>query len=399
MKNKYILKISFKNLFSNRLRTFLTLGGVVIGVGSIVFLVSLGFGLQRLVTSEVATMEEMKTININPGGSEILRLNGEVEEKLTSIDSVVESGKVINVAGRARYQSSVIDAVAYGVDDRYLGFENFRVSEGRMFSSQDAREVVVNRSALNLLGIEENQESMIDQTVKFDFIITTELLDGDSKVVISEEELKIVGIEDSTKTPTVYLPLQFLEENKVSYYSGIKLKVDDPENVTEIRDTIENMGYKTEYVGDTVSQIDQVFDIFKVVLAGFGGIAMVVAALGMFNTLTVSLLERIREVGLLKALGMSRADIRKLFLTEALLIGIGGGLMGLVLGLLVGNILNYSINALAEASGAMSVNFFYMPWTFALGMALFSVFIGIITGIYPAQRAVKINALDALRYE
>jgi ABC-type antimicrobial peptide transport system permease subunit len=119
----------------------------------------------------------------------------------------------------------------------------------------------------------------------------------------------------------------------------------------------------------------------------------------MFNTLTVSLLERIREVGLLKALGMSRADIRKLFLSEAMIIGIGGGLMGLILGLLVGYILNYSINALAIASGASPVDFFYMPWYFAVGMAIFSIIIGLLTGIYPAQRAVKINALDALRYE
>lgn len=399
MKNSYILKISLKNLFSNRLRTFLTLGGVIIGVGSIVFLVSLGFGLQRLVTSEVATMEEMKTVTINPGDSEILRLNGEAIEKIKGVEGVEQVGKMINVASRVRHQSSVIDAVAYAIDNDYLGLENIKVTEGRMFSAQDAREVVVNRSALNLLGVEENQETMLDRTVKFDFIITSKLLDQDSKKILAEEDLTIVGIEDSTDTPTVYLPYQFLEENDVNYSSTIKLKADNQDQVTEIRDGIENMGYKTEYVGDTVNQIDQVFDIFKIVLAAFGSIAMVVAALGMFNTLTVSLLERIREVGLLKALGMSRADIRKLFLTEALLIGVGGGLMGLLLGLLVGNILNYAINALAQASGAMMVDFFYMPWTFAVGMALFSVFIGIVTGIYPAQRAVKINALDALRYE
>jgi putative ABC transport system permease protein len=399
MRNKYLYKISLKNLFANRLRTYLTLGGVIIGVGSIVFLVSLGFGLQRLVTSEVATLEEMKVANVNPGDSEILRLNGEATEKISTIAGVNKVGKMINVASRANYQSSVIDTVAYGIDNEYLNLEGIKADIGRMFSSQEAEEVVANRTVLNLLGVEENQETMIDKTIKFDFIITSELLDKDSKKVVTGKELKIVGIEDNKGTPTIYLPIEFLKAQGVGYYSGLKLQSENPDQVPGIRDAVENMGYKTEYVGDTVTQIDQVFDIFKVVLAGFGSVAMVVAALGMFNTLTVSLLERIREVGLLKALGMSRADIRKLFLSEAMIIGIGGGLMGLILGLLVGYILNYSINALAIASGASPVDFFYMPWYFAVGMAIFSIIIGLLTGIYPAQRAVKINALDALRYE
>jgi putative ABC transport system permease protein len=399
MRNKYLYKISLKNLFANRLRTYLTLGGVIIGVGSIVFLVSLGFGLQRLVTSEVATLEEMKVANVNPGDSEILRLNGEATEKISTIAGVNKVGKMINVASRANYQSSVIDTVAYGIDNDYLNLEGIKADLGRMFSSQEAEEVVVNRTVLNLLGVEENQETMIDKTIKFDFIITSELLDKDGKKVVTGKELKIVGIEDNEGTPTIYLPIEFLKAQGIGYYSGLKLQSENPDQVPGIRDAVENMGYKTEYVGDTVTQIDQVFDIFKVVLAGFGSVAMVVAALGMFNTLTVSLLERIREVGLLKALGMSRADIRKLFLSEAMIIGIGGGLMGLILGLLVGYILNYSINALAIASGASPVDFFYMPWYFAVGMAIFSIIIGLLTGIYPAQRAVKINALDALRYE
>jgi len=395
----YILKLSFRNLISNRLRTYLTIGGVIIGVGSIVFLVSLGFGLQKLVTSEVATLEEMKIIDVNPGNSEILRLNSEATEKISSIAGVEKVGKMINVASRANYQSSVIDTVAYGIDNEYLNLENTKADIGRMFSSQEAKEVVVNRTVLNLLGLEDDQETILDRTIKFDFIITSELLEQEGKKVVSSKEMKIVGIESDEGTPTLYLPIDFLKNQGIKYYSGVKLQTENSDQITGVREAIENMGYKTKYVGDTVTQINQVFDIFKVILIGFGSVAMVVAALGMFNTLTVSLLERVREVGLLKSLGMTKEDIRKLFLAESLIIGVGGGFFGLALGLIVGIILNYSINLIAQASGAMTVDFFYLPWHFAVGMAVFSIFLGVVTGLYPAKKAVNINPLDALRYE
>ncbi len=399
MRLGYIIKLSFKNLVSNRLRTYLTIGAVLIGIGSIVFLVSLGFGLQRLVTSEVATLEEMKIIDVSPGDSEILRLSDQSLEIIGSNDLIESFGKMINVAGRAGYRDSVIDTVVYGIDNNYLNLKNIKIKEGRIFASQDSKEVVVNKTVLNLLGVEQNQESMIGKEVVFDFIITSELLDKEGREVIEGETFEIVGIEDVNKTPAIYLPIKYFEDKQISYYSDLKVKVSNSDDVKAVRESIETAGYKTEYVGDTVTQINQVFDIFKVVLAGFGGVAMVVAALGMFNTLTVSLLERIREVGLLKTLGMSKRDIRNLFLSEALIIGVGGGLMGLILGLLIGNGLNYIINVLAEASGASTVAFFYMPWYFAVGMALFSVILGIVTGIYPAKRAVRVSALDALRYE
>ncbi len=396
MKLRYLMKISLKNLFSNRMRTFITLGGVIIGVGSIVFLVSLGFGLQRLVTGQVATLDEMKIVDVTPGDSEILRLGEEQTEKIEGISNVDKSGKMINTATRIHYESSVTDGVAYGVDNEYIGLSGIKADKGRIFSSQEADEIVVNRAILNLLNTDE---SIIGKTLKFDFIITSELLDKDGKKLIGEKELTVVGVEETINTPTVYLPISILKDGGAKYLSSVKVQVQEKEQAEQVRGVIENMGFRTEYVGDTVNQIDQVFDIFKIVLAAFGTVALVVAALGMFNTLTVSLLERIREVGLLKALGMSRSDIRKLFLSEALVIGVGGGLLGIVFGLLVGFILNYAINALAQASGADPVTFFYTPWYFAVGIGVFSVFLGVITGIYPAYRAVKINALDALRYE
>ena len=139
--------------------------------------------------------------------------------------------------------------------------------------------------------------------------------------------------------------------------------------------------------------------MFRASLAAFGLIALVVAALGTFNTLTISLLERTREVGLFKALGMDNKSIYKLFISEALIIGVLGGVIGLIIGGSLAEFINWILKMLAMRAGAEPLNVFVTPWSFALLVATFSVLVGFLTGWYPARRAVKINPLDALRYE
>jgi ABC-type antimicrobial peptide transport system permease subunit len=159
------------------------------------------------------------------------------------------------------------------------------------------------------------------------------------------------------------------------------------------------MGLKTQYVGDTVSQINQVFGIFRAVLAAFGVITLIVAILGMFNTLTISLLERIKEVALMKMLGMRRKDINSIFLTESVLLGLAGGIFGMLLGVLAGKIVNLILNHYARNMGGEAVTVFYSPVIFIVAIVAVSILVGFLTGIYPARRAVKVKALDVLRYE
>jgi putative ABC transport system permease protein len=400
MKIKYLIKISLRNLSANRLRTVLTLSGVIIGIAAIVFLVSLGFGLQRLVTSEVATMEQMGIIDITTGESKIVELNDDSKKRIEGVDNIDQVASMVNIAARIYYQSSAIDGVVYGTDSEYLELGRIKVDSGQLFSSQEADEVIVNRATLNLLGLEKDQADIVGQNLALDLIIPADLLGKDKeKKVIEGRELTVVGVIETDTTPFVYVPLELLKKEGVKSYSTLKAEMTDRHQVEGIREAVENMGYKTDYIGDTVSQINQIFDIFKVVMASFGAVALIVASLGMFNTLMISLLERIKEVGLLKTLGMKVRDINRLFLSEALLIGVSGGITGLIFGYLVGILLNYIMNIVALSSGAEPITFFFTPWYFAVGIGLFSVVIGLITGFYPARRAVKTNALDALRYE
>ena len=159
------------------------------------------------------------------------------------------------------------------------------------------------------------------------------------------------------------------------------------------------MGFKTQYVGDTVSQIEQIFNVFKIILGSFGLIALIVASLGMFNTLTISLLERMKEVALMKILGTQRRDIAKLFMFESLIFGAIGGILGIILGVVAGQIFNLFLNQYAIRSGGDAVRIFYYPIWFMLAILLFALAVGVLTGIYPSRRAAKVNSLDVIRYE
>jgi ABC-type antimicrobial peptide transport system permease subunit len=159
------------------------------------------------------------------------------------------------------------------------------------------------------------------------------------------------------------------------------------------------MGYGSISVVDTIGQIDNLFASVRVFLATLGIVALSVAALGMFNTLTVSLLERTHEVGLMKAIGMKSSEVKELFLTESMIMGFFGGILGLLGGVLLGFILSLLLSLFAVTKGLGFLDITYVPLGFSILILLVSLLVGIVTGYVPARRATRISALDALRYE
>jgi putative ABC transport system permease protein len=143
-----------------------------------------------------------------------------------------------------------------------------------------------------------------------------------------------------------------------------------------------------------------VFKFFNVVLAGFGAVGMVVAVLGMFNTLTISLLERTKEIGLMVALGGRNRDMRKLFIFEAVLLSLVGAVVGIILAVMLGQVINLAMNALAHRRGVTEhFQLFAVPWWLVLGTILFMLVVGLVVVYLPARRAARINPIDALRRE
>jgi putative ABC transport system permease protein len=208
-----------------------------------------------------------------------------------------------------------------------------------------------------------------------------------------------VGVTPDDKTPVFFVPFMDLRSLGITNYSQIKLVVTNSSDLEQTRRQIEAMGYVTRSVADTVMQVNALFGTARTLLAVLGMVALAVAALGMFNTLTVSLLERTREVGLMKAMGMKSSEVSELFLTESMIMGFMGGILGIILGFVLGKLTGLILSAFAVFKGVGLVDVSYVPLPLIITVVFLSLLVGIATGIYPAKRATKISALNALRYE
>jgi ABC-type antimicrobial peptide transport system permease subunit len=264
--------------------------------------------------------------------------------------------------------------------------------------SGSSSSIVVSQKYLDFLGGGDPTKYIGKKTI-LDITLSKGLMTDNKNKVLADKEFTIVGVLQDNAGATVNTNYQNLTTEGVTNFSQMKVEISDRSKVTNTRMQIENLGLKTQYVGDTVNQIDQVFSIFKVILGGFGLIALGVAALGMFNTLTISLMERIREVALMKILGMRKRDIHNIFITEAVFLGTFGGIVGILLGYLESLLANSVLNRIAIAAGGEPVNIFYLPIWFIFVVILFALSVGLLTGLYPARRASRVNALDVMRYE
>lgn len=211
------------------------------------------------------------------------------------------------------------------------------------------------------------------------------------KFVIAKWELNLVILAFFT-----FIDLRTLG---ITNYSQMKVVVEDKNTLPEVRQKIEAMGYITNSVVDTVEQINNLFVTARTLLALVGAVALAIASLGMFNTLTVSLLERTREIGLMKALGMKSEEVKELFLTESMIMGIFSGVLGIVIGVLGGKLLGLFLSLFSLTKGLGYIDVAHVPLFFLVLVIVLSVVVGVVTGLYPSRRAKNISALNALRYE
>jgi putative ABC transport system permease protein len=167
----------------------------------------------------------------------------------------------------------------------------------------------------------------------------------------------------------------------------------------KVREELIGMGFMVSAISDVIEQANKIFRVIQIVLGIFGIIALIVAAIGLANTMTISLLERTQDIGIMRAVGASPKDVRNLFLTESTLIGFAGGVVGIFIGKLVSLFFNLGINLLAKSLGAQPLNLFFTPSWFLIFIVIFSTLVGFSTGIFPARRASKLNPLAALKYK
>ncbi len=403
MKLYELIKIALENFWSRRMRAILTISAVTIGIAAIIFLISLGYGLEKLVTSQVASFDAFTILDVPSANLKTQKINEDAVNRIKSTGHIESVTPVINLGGRIKpkEKTTTTESVVQASTSDYLKLSGTPIRDGKWLENDN--DIVINKTLANLLfGENWRWDTVKNSKINLDLVIERDLRAPDQNegsVTANVEELNIIGVVDEGANPIGYITLDQAYKSGVLNYSSLKLKIDDTKNVEKVRKGLENLGYSTEWVGDTVKQIQDVFMIFRIVLGAFGLIALLVASLGTFNTLTISLLERIREIGLMKVLGMQSRDIYRLFMTESLFIGLTGGFIGIIIGYFSGLIINTILTILAKRAEVEAITVFYTPITLALGIAIFSILVGFMTGWYPARRAVKTNALDAIRYE
>lgn len=393
-------RVSTRSFKNNRLRTFLTILGISIGIGAIFFLVSLGYGFQKLILERIATSDSLLALDVTQE-SEVTKLNQQSLEDLKAIENIVEISPILNQNSQISGNGFTSDVKLSIVDPNFFRLEGIETKKGELFNEEDTDGLIISTAALQLLDIKEddgfNQNKLTLRIMKDgEFIKNPE----DSNSNFIEKEYNIKGIIENETQLYVYVPRKSLfKEVEFIKFNKFKVKASSEKELANVREQIIAKGFFVNSISDTVEQMKQIFKIAQIVLSLFGIIALTVSAIGMFNTMTIALLERTQEIGIMKTLGASTLDIWRMFLTESMLIGFVGGALGLTIGYIASRVLNFGINILAKNFGGIEVELFYIPIWFVLFVLIFSTLIGLITGFYPAKRAAKLNALEALRYK
>lgn len=396
-----IIRMAIGNLRRNKMRTYLTVLGVSIGIGAIVFLVSLGFGLQSLSVKKITAIEAINVINVDKGQTPEAQLTKETVKKFKATDGVVGVSRTYLLSAKFSLNGKETTCTLEGIDPQFSSLEDITTEGGLGRNLQEGKEdeVVVTRAALKIFDFKEAQDALGKEALFKIIVLDKEKRPVETKNPAASPRLKIVGITKEDEKSYVYTNIENLEKLGIDFYSSLKVKVSSKDKIKPVKKTIESFGFPTTSIEDKIAQIDQIFLIAKIILGGFGMIALLVASIGIFNTMTIALLERTHEIGVMKAIGSNNYDIKRMFITEASIIGFLGGMLGVGLGYLVGFLINMLVNFLAVTFGGQANQIFFTPLWFTFGAVIFAFMVSTLAGIYPARRAARLNPIEALRYE
>ena len=446
-----LLRMSVSNLWRRKLRTFLTVLGVIIGTASIVVMISLGLGLTKSTMDQIEQSGGLTTINVSPGNGgmkdestdenagritdstavDILAIpHVEAVSPVLSINPILKVGSYeanISVRGMTVEALEAMDiplteGSALPTDSENLEFlfgnqivTDFYNAKTGAYEYWDTGKVpdvdLVNDPIFFIMdsetywnakygGVDENGNP-IEQPKKYMYGSTGLVAGGLEEY--NEFSWNAYCNIDALKTQlkkifkNSAIPNQPTRSNgkpyKEWFYNEMFVKVDEMENVAEVQKQIVDMGYYAYSNAEWVQQMEGQYAMVQAVLGGIGAVSLFVAAIGIANTMMMSIYERTKEIGIMKVLGCSLGRIRDLFLLEAGFIGLSGGMIGLVL--------SYGISAIINTllTDSYYTTLSYIPLWLSVVALIFAVLIGMLAGLLPAIRAMKLSALSALRNE
>ncbi len=389
-----ILKLSLRMFHARTMRTLLTILGMSIGIATVLFLVSLGYGLQKTLLDRITSSDALATFDITENREHNAFIDEPSMRIIRSFTGVEEVIPAIRISGQGTFDSVTLDLDTLGTSPTFLRLEGAKILAGSLSSTQQ-------NTVLITSGIAKIFKTSPEDILGKNFTLTLfspNPGNPDKKITLEPKPLRIIGIIKNDANIAYFSPKDFPELN-FTRYQNLKVKALDISHMDKLRTDISSLGFSVSSISDTVNQANKVFQTIQLILMIFGMVALVVSAIGMFNTMTITLLERTEEIGIMKSIGASRSSISAMFLVEATLMGFLGSLAGVALGWIAGKVCNILFNFIAGQFGGEHVELFSSPLWFIAVIIIFGSFVGFFTGIFPAQKASRIDPLDALRYK
>lgn len=440
-----MLRLVLANLNRMRARVALTAIGVTVGTAAVVVLISLGVGLQTSTARSFSEFGDLTEITVLPAGafSDLPGGGGGREREQPLDDKVLALWRAlphvvavtprVDLRGMAELKlgRQSTGASIQGIDPRVTDDLGWTLEGGaprlgrgqivlgqRVFENGDGGRVLVSQSgaASRPRSAAAAPTPSVRSLLGRQITLTLTRFDESGEESHRSERLRVAGVFEKSggeKDYLVYMGQEDVEgfnewlsgerTNRRAGYQNVLVRVDQRENVAAVVAAIRDAGFLTFSAQDALNSINQAFLVIQLILGGIGAVALVVAAIGIANTMTMAIYERTKEIGIMKALGATNRDVLKIFLTEAGTIGFLGGILGVLLGWLVSFVVDLFIRTQlagpsAGGDGANEAIIVTPAWLMASALA-FATGIGLFSGIYPALRAATLKPLQALRTE
>jgi putative ABC transport system permease protein len=458
MKGYDLFELAVRNLRQSKLRNGLTTVGISVGVASLVAMLSLGVGLQQLATRRLAGSGMFDTVFVT-SKQDFRGFDREEDQK----DQHPEKAPVLDQPARdqmahLRYVTEVepevrvMGEIVYG-GQTHFGFvtglpmsarenEAFDNLQGKFFSGPAADEVILmNEFAKELSPQDPKQLIGREVTLRYGErqalpadtggrpqLSGAQLGDSNSpddfgfSVVRKTQALKVVGIIQeepyggmrTVSRGRIFLPVDLTEKLSMAQFTDMRsslrggggktymtltVRVKDPGKVSEVQDAINKMGFRTFSILDATKSLRRFFTVLDLFLGIFGSLALAVATLAIVNTLVMAVLERRREIGVMKAIGASDGDVKRLFFAEASAMGFFGGVLGIALGFAIGKAINVGTSIYLHRHQLPSEAVWILPPWLVGAAIVFSIVVSLLAGLYPASRAARLDPVQTLKYE